>query len=179
MARRKHVRLMIVFAPLLAVILAACGSGSSAKRAQTKDHASGNGRSSVATVKATNGSGGMHLVGNSGRAIYLWVADTTSRSTCSGACAENWPPVITKGGPRAGAGTDAADLGTATRSNGTRQVTYAGHPLYYYVGDPGPGSTTGEGSGDFGARWWLVAPSGHAITSTATGSGSYGSSYGG
>ncbi len=62
----------------------------------------------------------------------------------------------------------ASDLGTITRSDGTKQVTYDGHPLYYFVGDSAAGQTNGQGSDNFGAKWWLVAPSGAEITGTDT-----------
>jgi hypothetical protein len=73
----------------------------------------------------------------------------------------------------------AADLGTITRSGGTKQVTYKGHPLYYYSADSGPGTTTGEGVNSYGAKWWLVASSGAAITKSSSGTSSSGSSSGG
>jgi hypothetical protein len=73
----------------------------------------------------------------------------------------------------------AADLGTLARSDGTKQVTYKGHPLYYYAGDPNSGTTTGQGSNQFGAKWWLVAPSGAAITGSGSSGGSTSSSGGG
>jgi hypothetical protein len=65
-------------------------------------------------------------------------------------------------------GAKASDLGTITRSDGTKQVTYDGHPLYYFVGDSAAGQTNGQGSDNFGAKWWLVAPSGAEITGTDT-----------
>jgi hypothetical protein len=73
-------------------------------------------------------------------------------------------------------GAKAADLGTITRSDGTKQVTYDGHPLYYFAGDSGPGQTNGQGSDGFGAKWWLVAPAGTQITAADTAAGSGGSS---
>lgn len=90
--------------------------------------------------------------------------DTSSSSTCSGACAAAWPPVTTKGAPTASGKAVASKLGTTKRSDGTEQVTYSGHPLYYYAGDSKAGQTTGQGNDGFGAKWWLVAPSGSAIT---------------
>jgi hypothetical protein len=86
--------------------------------------------------------------------------------------------VLTKGSPRAGSGINGADLGTTKRSNGSEQVTYNGHPLYYYIGDQTPGATSGEGSDGFGARWWLVGPSGNAITAKGSGSSASGGSGG-
>jgi predicted lipoprotein with Yx(FWY)xxD motif len=115
------------------------------------------------------------LTGASGRAIYLWVADTGSTSNCSGSCAKAWPPVTTTGKPAAGSGVTASMLGTTKRSDGTEQVTYNGHPLYYFIADTAAGTTKGQGSDSFGAKWWLVTPSGSAITASA-GSSSGGSS---
>ena len=107
---------------------------------------------------------GGHLTDGSGRSLYLWVADKGAKSVCTGACAQAWPPLTTKGTPAAGTGVKAGELGTSARAGGGKQVTYDGHPLYYYVGDTAPGKTTGQGSPEFGAKWWLVAPSGAAIT---------------
>jgi len=72
--------------------------------------------------------------------------------------------VTSKGQVTAANGAKAADLGTITRSDGTKQVTYLGHPLYFFAGDSGPGQTNGQGSNSFGAKWWLVAPAGTKIT---------------
>jgi len=74
---------------------------------------------------------------------------------------------------------NASDLGTIMRSDGSEQVTYKGHPLYYFVADTSAGSTKGQGSDGFGAKWWLIAPSGAAITASATSASSGGSSSGG
>jgi predicted lipoprotein with Yx(FWY)xxD motif len=127
-------------------------------------------------VKTANSSAGKYLVGPSGKALYLFVADKNGKSACSGACAKVWPPLTTTGKPGASGGAMAADLGTITRSDGTKQVTYKGHPLYYYAADTGPGQTTGQGSNNFGALWWLVAPSGAAITKSVSGGSSSSSS---
>jgi predicted lipoprotein with Yx(FWY)xxD motif len=96
--------------------------------------------------------------------VYLFAADTGSSSTCSGACAQVWPPVTTTGTPKAEGEAVAADLGTTTRSEGTKQVTYKGHPLYWYVSDSQAGETTGQGVQSFGAAWWVLSPSGSEIT---------------
>ena len=89
-------------------------------------------------------------------------------SDCSGACAAAWPPVPATGTLTATGSAKASDLGTITRSDGTKQVTYDGHPLYYFVGDSSPDQTAGQGSAAFGAKWWLVAPSGAKITAADT-----------
>jgi predicted lipoprotein with Yx(FWY)xxD motif len=112
--------------------------------------------------------------------LYLWVADTNGKSSCSGQCAKVWPPLTTHGKPSASSGVNAADLGTITRSDGSTQVTYMSHPLYYFIADTAAGQTRGQGNPSFGAKWWLVAPSGQAITtgasSAASSSGSSSSS---
>jgi predicted lipoprotein with Yx(FWY)xxD motif len=122
------------------------------------------------------------LTNGSGRAVYLWVKDTSDASQCSGACAGAWPPVTATGSVTAGGSAVASDLGTITRSDGTKQVTYDGHPLYYFAGDSGSGQANGQGSDSFGAKWWLVTPAGADVTAAVTsftagssGSGSSGS----
>jgi len=106
------------------------------------------------------------LTSGSGRAIYLWAKDTGDASACTGACASAWPPVT--GTATAAGSAKASDLGTITRSDGTKQVTYDGHPLYYFVGDSGPGTATGQGSDNFGAKWWLVSPTGSDVTASVS-----------
>ena len=91
-------------------------------------------------------------------------------STCSGACATDWPPVTTTGKPRPAA---ASRLRWSERPRGptAKQVTYNGHPLYRYVGDQKAGDTNGQGVSAFGARWYAVSPSGSAVTPSGSGSG--------
>lgn len=154
----------------VALVVAACGSASSgasssAGAAASKAPASSSARVSVATAKGTDGT---YLVGPSGRALYLWDADSHDKSVCTGACAQVWPPVTTTSSPVAAGGVTASQLGTIARSGGTKQVTYDGHPLYYFASDTSKGSLTGQGNDTFGAKWWLVAPTGQAITTTAS-----------
>jgi predicted lipoprotein with Yx(FWY)xxD motif len=106
---------------------------------------------------------GIILVGPSGRTVYLFVKDKGSSSTCYGGCASVWPPLTTNGAPQAGPGVRSSLLGTTKRTDGTTEVTYAGHPLYYYAGDTSPGQTTGQGLNQFGAPWYVLAASGAAI----------------
>jgi predicted lipoprotein with Yx(FWY)xxD motif len=108
------------------------------------------------------------LTNGSGRAVYLWVKDTGDMSQCSGACAGAWPPVTTTGTVTAAGSAKPSDLGTITRSDGTKQVTYDGHPLYYFAGDSGAGTASGQGSDSFGAKWWLVAPNGSDVTASVS-----------
>lgn len=156
-----------------ALLVSACGSSSStsstasvASNSGSYGHSGSGSSASASSIAATKGSKGTYLTGSGGRAIYLWVADSKNQSACSGSCAKVWPPVTASGTPSATGGAMSADLGTITRSDGTKQVTYAGHPLYYYVSDTSAGSTTGDASNSFGAKWWLVAPGGAAITSS-------------
>jgi predicted lipoprotein with Yx(FWY)xxD motif len=155
------------------LVLAGCGSASSSSSSATSASSSHPAAASTTTspasatgaeISTSKGPEGTYLTGASGRALYLWVADGNGQSSCSGECAKAWPPVLTMGTPIASGGVSAAGLATITRPDGTKQVTYHGHPLYYFVADPGPGTTKGQGSDSFGARWWLVAPSGAAIT---------------
>jgi predicted lipoprotein with Yx(FWY)xxD motif len=160
-------------APLAVALLAAaaCSSGgsSSGSTSSTPASAAGSGSSASSTVITTKtSSGGSFLTNGAGRAVYLFMADSTDKSTCDGACASAWPPVIAAGQPTAAGGAQASDLSTITRSDGTKQVTYDGHPLYYFEGDTGPGTDKGQGLNGFGALWYLVAPSGSSITTAVT-----------
>lgn len=168
-------------APLAVALLAAAAcssSGSSSSGGSTSPSAAApasSGTSSTVITTKTS-SGGSFLTNGAGRAVYLFMADSSGKSACDGACASAWPPVIASGQPTATGGAQASDLSTITRSDGTKQVTYGGHPLYYFVGDTGPGTDKGQGIDGFGAKWWLVAPSGSSITSAVTLGGSGASS---
>lgn len=114
------------------------------------------------TIHLAKTSLGNVVVGPHGRTLYLLTADGANHSTCYSTCAHNWPPLITTGKPHAGTGLSGSLLGTALRSNGTRQVTYHGHPLYYYSADTAAGQTNGEGVFAFGGYWYAVNASGGA-----------------
>ena len=118
----------------------------------------------AATVKAHMSRFGSVLFDGSGRALYLFKRDTSSRSTCSGACAKAWPPLLTTSAPKAGMGTRASLLGTTKRGDGTVQVTYAGHPLYHFSGDTKAGQIKCENVVNFGGLWLVVSPAGKAVT---------------
>lgn len=153
--------------PLAAAVLAAaCSSGTTSTSGSGGSGSGGGG--TVITTKS--GSAGAFLTDGSGRAVYLWAKDGANKSECSGACAGTWAPVPASAGVTASGGAQASDVGTITRSDGSKQVTYDGHPLYYYSGDSGAGQTGGQGNDGFGAKWWLVAPSGSAITGAETAS---------
>jgi len=147
------------------LLAAACGTAAGSTTAgSTPAGTPASGSATATVIESHAGSAGSFLTNGSGRAVYLWAADSMNKSTCSGACAGAWPPVTATGQVTAADGAKAAELGTITRSDGTKQVTYDGHPLYYFAGDSGPGQTNGQGSDSFGAKWWLVAPAGTKIT---------------
>jgi predicted lipoprotein with Yx(FWY)xxD motif len=115
-------------------------------------------------IKADDSRYGSVLFDGKGRAIYLFTKDEgEGKSRCYGDCARAWPPVLTRGKPRAGAGVKAGKLGTTKRRSGKRQVTYNGHPLYYYISDTEPGEITCQDVDEFGGIWYVVAPSGRAV----------------
>ena len=163
-----------------ALLVAACG-GTSSSGGVTPAASSGGASSSVAaagggaTVTTHDGPLGTYLTDADGKTLYLFVADTGTTSTCTGACATHWPPLTTTGAPSGTGQVNPGSLGTTTRDDGSTQVTYAGHPLYYFAGDTAAGDMQGQGSNGSGAKWWIVAPNGNAITKAASGSGGGGS----
>src|SRR6267378_13216 len=126
--------------PLIALALAGCGSSNKAS-ASARPMAS-NGQ--PATLGVANGDLGNILVDAQGRTLYLFQKDTGTTSTCTGACATFWPPLIAPGAPTTGSGANASLIGTTMRQDGKTQVTYNGHPVYLYSGDHNPGDTNGE-----------------------------------
>jgi predicted lipoprotein with Yx(FWY)xxD motif len=106
---------------------------------------------------------GRMLFDGKGRALYLFTRERTSRARCYGDCAVAWPPFYARGALKAGAGAKTRLLGTTRRRDGRRQVTYRGHPLYYYVTDVKSGQVTCQNVEEFGGTWLVVAPSGNAI----------------
>jgi len=161
---------------LSAVAIAACGSGSSSKQATAGGTPAGaaapsSTSASSGTVDLAKSSLGSILVDAQGRTLYLWRADSGTKSTCNGACATAWPPLVTTGKPSAGIGVRSSLLGTAKRANGTEQVTYDGHPLYLFAGDTGSGQTNGQGSAGFGALWYVVSPAGNQLTGATASTG--------
>jgi predicted lipoprotein with Yx(FWY)xxD motif len=164
----------------IAAIAAGCGSSSSGSSASPSAGTSASGSpmgsgygygspakapssSGAVTVKAASSPLGTILVDSEGKTLYLFEADSPNMSNCSGGCTAVWPPVTTSGKATAGAGVSAGMLGTAKRSDGSMEVTYAGHPLYWFEGDTKAGDTNGEGLTDFGGAWYAVSPAGKAV----------------
>lgn len=151
------------------VAVAGCGGSSSASTSTTSSPTG-----SAGTIDVTNNAQlGQILTDSNGDTVYLFAKDLNGKSACSGSCADLWPPVTTSGSPKAGNGVVASKLGTTKRSDGSTQVTYAGHPLYTYTADTSPGDVTGNGINTFGAVWHAVRPDGsNAPVSGSTGGGS-------
>jgi predicted lipoprotein with Yx(FWY)xxD motif len=143
---------------LLAALAAASFAAALTATLALAGGSTGNARVDVARTRL-----GTIIVDAKGIALYDFVADKGTTSVCYGACAALWPPLITKGRPTAGPGVRAALLGTTRRKDGKLEVTYGGHPLYYFVSDRKPGQTTGQGLNQFGGPWWVLSPAGKEI----------------
>jgi len=171
-----------------ALTVSACGSSGSSSATTANTPAAGGNSSSSApaaaggnTVTAKTIGSQQVLVDSQGMTLYWFAIDTPSKSNCSGSCATYWPPVT--GPVTAGSGVTGT-LGTITRSDGTKQATYLGHPLYTYIGDKGPGQNKGNGLNISGGLWWEMtvsgstpapaAGAGSTATSTSGGGGGYG-----
>jgi predicted lipoprotein with Yx(FWY)xxD motif len=146
----------------LALTVSACGSSGSSSSSTAANTPAAGGSSSAAaaggsTVTEKTIGSQQVVVDSSGMTLYWFAIDTPTKSNCSGQCATFWPPV--KGPVTAGSGVTGT-LGTITRSDGTKQATYDGHPLYTFVGDKSPGQNTGNGKNLSGGLWWEMTVSG-------------------
>lgn len=166
-------------------LLAGCGSSSSSSTTSSaaSTAASTPTQSTAASTTAATASGvavatkhgklgTIVAAGPKHLTVYMFEADTGSTSSCSGACAKAWPPVTTAGKPAASGGAVAADLGTTMRSDGTEQVTYKGHPLYFYDDDKDAGDAYGQGEKAFGADWYVLKPDGNKVDEGSGGNSS-------
>src|SRR5690349_13453036 len=136
---------------VLGLVAAGCGGAIPGKQGDTG-------------VKVTSNSLGTFLVDAQGHTLYLFERDEKSDSYCSGACAAVWPPFEADHAPQAMAGLRTSALGVFKRDDGEMQVTYMGHPLYYYAADAStPGKTKGEGAKQFGAEWYVVGRNGKTV----------------
>jgi predicted lipoprotein with Yx(FWY)xxD motif len=111
------------------------------------------------TITTGDSDHGPMLFNADGQAIYIWEVETSARPECYGDCASAWPPVLTRGQPLATGGVMPSLLGTTRRTDGTTQVTYAGHPLYYYAHE-GPNEVKCHNVSTHGGLWWVVTPEG-------------------
>jgi predicted lipoprotein with Yx(FWY)xxD motif len=160
--------------------VAACGGSSSSSSAPAGGtnasaggssggygYGGGGGSSSATavTLKSVSSPLGTILVDQDGKTLYLFEADSKNKSNCSGGCLNLWPPLMADGTAKAGSGVTAGMIGTAT---GSSQVTYAGHPLYWFSGDTNAGDTNGQGLDDFGGEWYAISPAGTAVKSQSS-----------
>jgi predicted lipoprotein with Yx(FWY)xxD motif len=158
---------LLPIAVFLAATIAACGSSTSSAEDNTVASASKPVPSSTSAkgprLKIVSSDYGQILANGRGRALYLFTADTGKASTCSGDCATAWPPYIVRSKPVAGPGAKSRKIGTTRRSDGKLQATYAGHPVYFYVGDNESGEVLCQAVNEFGGYWYVLRASGNAV----------------
>jgi predicted lipoprotein with Yx(FWY)xxD motif len=170
---------LAAIATAIALLIAGCGSNGSSSSTTTAaaPAASVSTPATPATTStSTAGTGaGMMVATKHGKlgtilaagpkhlTVYLFEADKGPSSSCSGVCAKAWPPVTTDGAPTAAGSAVAADLGTIARPDGSKQVTYKGHPLYFFEKDGDSGDAYGQGSTAFGAGWYVLSPTGSKV----------------
>ena len=181
MHRRFH---LTAFGAVVVLTLAACSSGggasaaastapTSAPSAAMSEAPSASAEASAmasapaspstsATISIKTTPLGDIVVDSQGRTLYAFEKDSGGKPTCYGGCAAAWPPVLTRGAPGR-AGRLPGALGTTRRRDGARQVTYDGHPLYYYTGDVSPGQILCQNVNEFGGTWLVVSPSGKPV----------------
>ena len=156
-------RQSIALATAAAILAVGCGSDDepapsapAAKQSQTQSPE----KKSTGTVIHVDGSEfGTMIYGPRNQAIYIFQRDSKNKTACYGECAAAWPPVITRGEPRARDGAKQSLVGTVKRRDGTLQVTYAGQPLYYYANE-GPGEVRCHNVNLNGGLWWVIGPDG-------------------
>jgi predicted lipoprotein with Yx(FWY)xxD motif len=175
MSRRTSIR-FISSGALAALVALAAGCGGSGGRATAATPVAPTTSSGqAASVGLANTGLGQILVSSEGLTLYLFQADQGTKSACTGACAKAWPPLLVLGKPTVGSGAKTSLVGTATRPEGTTQVTYNGHPLYRFMKDQHPGETNGQGVSAFGASWFAVNAAGTQVSeASASSSGSPG-----
>jgi predicted lipoprotein with Yx(FWY)xxD motif len=168
-------RLALLTVALCALIAAGCGddetsdTNPNAQRATVTDDGATAADTDTrpkpkgAIVKVVDSDYGRVIADRKGEAFYLFDREGAGKSECYGDCATAWPPLLTKGSPRAGNGAKQKLLGTTRRRDGRVQVTYAGHPLYYYKDDT-PGNILCQNVDEFGGLWLVVKPSGEPVT---------------
>jgi predicted lipoprotein with Yx(FWY)xxD motif len=177
----RHAFALGAAASAVAAIFAGCGSSGSSSTKTTAPAASSSAAQTspayaTSTSSAATASAGAVLIstkhdklgtvlaaGAKQMTVYMFEGDRGAQSACTGACTQVWPPVTTTGQAKSGGGAMAADLGTTTRSDGTKQVTYKGHPLYLFARDGDKGDAYGQGVNGFGASWYVLSPSGSKV----------------
>jgi predicted lipoprotein with Yx(FWY)xxD motif len=158
----RHPGTVACLAALVALVVAGCGGGDdgSGGYGGGGSGSGGSGSSGADTVAVRSTALGDVLVGANGHTLYLFEKDKGPKSTCFGACARQWPPLTSSGKPKGGSGVTASLLATTPRRGGKAQVTYNGHPLYYFAQDSKTGDTKGQDLDAFGAEWYVLSPKG-------------------
>jgi predicted lipoprotein with Yx(FWY)xxD motif len=155
-------------APSVASTAPSAAPSASSAGASSSDDGYGGGYTKGGGSSQAAGSGGLALattglgkvlVGPTGNTLYMFAPDTTSTSACTGGCASNWPP-LTGAMPSLGTGLDAEDFATITRADGSAQITFYGHPLYYFANDKAAGDTNGQG---LNGKWYVLGADGNPI----------------
>jgi len=182
--RKTYLLPLLAALGVIVLVIAGCGGGDSSSSGESSSGGSSYGgkgggaygggekqaASSEPTPGAESGAGvvslgnvqklGMVLVDSNGMTLYDFHKDKGTTSSCYGACAEGWPPLLSEGEPQVGNGASASQLGTTERKDGTTQVTYAGHPLYTFVADKKPGEANGNDVSAFGGEWYALQGNG-------------------
>jgi predicted lipoprotein with Yx(FWY)xxD motif len=174
--------LLPLAAPVVIAALAGCGSsgsayGNNATAAGTPATPTAAAAAKGRALAVRSTSLGKVLVDSQGRTLYAFGHDLKNMSRCSGACASNWPPALSPSKPKVGAGIAKAKLRVIKRSDGSRQLSYAGHPLYRYIADRKPGDVNGQGLNFFGGIWYVVSRGGNVVTQAPHSQGSTGGGY--
>jgi predicted lipoprotein with Yx(FWY)xxD motif len=151
---------------LLVALLASVGV---AGVAATGSHAVARKKKPALALRST--SLGKVLVDSKGRTLYMFGADTKNKSNCADACADNWPPAQAPSKLTVGPGVSKRKLKVIKRADGSKQLSYAGHPLYRFIADSGPGDVNGQNINAFGGIWNVVAKSGKAVTTSPQSAG--------
>jgi predicted lipoprotein with Yx(FWY)xxD motif len=155
-----------------AAVLAACSSsGPSSTSGGGSTSTSSPAAATAGSLKTATIGGATVLTSANGFTLYSFAPDTSTKSNCNGTCAQNWPPVQ---GPATASGVKGT-FGTITRSDGSTQATFDGHPLYTFVGDTAPGQAKGNGLNAAGGLWHEITTSGSAapVSTSSAGGGGY------
>src|SRR4051812_29445587 len=158
--------LLPLAAPVVVAALAGCGSSGNATAAAAAPSSTATAAAHGQALALRSTSLGRVIVDAHGRTLYAFGHDLKNKSRCSGACASNWPPALTKAKskPKVGAGISRAKLRVIKRSGGAHQLSYAGHPLYRYAGDSKAGDVNGQGLNFFGGVWNVMSGDGKVVT---------------
>ncbi len=167
-------RTAVIALGLMGLLLAACGTSGSTSNSAKGSTSGGSGSAASSVSSYDSSTYGNILSSTSGKIYYIFSADSKGKSRCTGPCAKVWLPVI--GSATVSGGASSSLAATLTRSNGKKQVSYDGHPLYTFTGDSGPNEVNGEGLDQFGGYWYVISTSGKPVTSSSGRSSTYASS---